>query len=262
MTVTVSVLGSGSRGNSTFIRTDQIRLLIDAGISRKELARRLESIGEDPNGIDAVLVTHEHHDHSSALAGLLKELTVQAFLTSGTIAALQASEYELNSGSNIVPITPGVSFTVGDAKISPFAVPHDAAEPVAFTVTVGNTRISQITDLGCLPDSVVVNLHGSDVLILESNHDLDMLRIGPYPWNLKQRLMGRHGHLSNTAVARFIQEQYDGSARWIVLAHLSARNNHPELARQEAGRAMRSRGFDTQRLVITSQDAPSPPLWL
>src|SRR5215475_3017964 len=104
MTVTVSVLGSGSRGNSTFIRTDQVRLLIDAGICRRELARRLESIGEDPAGIDAVLVTHEHNDHSSALRVLLKELTVQAYLTPGTISALQASEYELMPGSAIVPI--------------------------------------------------------------------------------------------------------------------------------------------------------------
>jgi phosphoribosyl 1,2-cyclic phosphodiesterase len=254
-------LGSGSRGNSTFIRTDQVRLLIDAGINRKDLARRLESIGEDPNGIDAVLVTHEHADHSSALRGLLKELTVQAFLTNGTIAALQANEFELN-GSAIVPITPGVSFTVGDAQITPFPVPHDAAEPVAFTITIGNIKVSQLTDLGCLPDSVADNLRGSNVLILESNHDLDMLRIGPYPWNLKQRLMSRHGHLSNTAVARFIREQYDGTAQWFVLAHLSSRNNHPEIARQEAGRAMRSRGFDSERLVITNQDVPSPPLWL
>jgi phosphoribosyl 1,2-cyclic phosphodiesterase len=261
MTVTVSVLGSGSRGNTTFIRTDQIRLLIDAGISRRELARRLESIGEDPDGVDAVLVTHEHTDHSSALRTLLKELAVRAFLTRGTYVALRAQEYELN-GSAIVPIASGVGFTIGDARIMPFAVPHDAAEPVAFSVTAGNTKITQLTDIGCLPDSVARNLCGSDVLILESNHDLDMLRIGPYPWNLKQRLMSRHGHLSNSAVARFIREQYDGNAQRLVLAHLSTRNNHPELARQEAIRAMRSRGFDCERLVVTNQDVPSSPLWL
>src|SRR5690349_14739611 len=185
MTVTVSVLGSGSRGNSTFIRTDQVRLLIDAGSNRRELARRLESIGEDPDGIDAVLITHEHNDHSSALATLLKELRIQAFLTRGTVAALRADEYEL-MGSSIVPVTPGVPFTIGDAQVMPFLVPHDAAEPVAFSVSVEKIRITQLTDVGCLPDSVADNLRGSDVLILESNHDLDMLRMGPYPWNLKQ----------------------------------------------------------------------------
>jgi phosphoribosyl 1,2-cyclic phosphodiesterase len=262
MTVTVSVLGSGSRGNSTFIRTDQVRLLIDAGICRRELARRLESIGEDPDGIDAVLVTHEHNDHSSALRVLLKELAVQAYLTPGTIAALRAGEYELMPGSALVPITAGVPFTVGDAEIVPFAVPHDATEPVAFTLTAGNVKVTQLTDIGCLPESVAIQLQGSDVLILESNHDLDMLRIGPYPWNLKQRLMSRHGHLSNAAVAQFIREQYDGKAERLLLAHLSARNNHPEIARQEAVRALRRRGFDWERLVVTDQDVPSSPVWL
>src|SRR6266478_279396 len=136
MAITVSVLASGSRGNATFVRTERVRLLIDAGLSRKEIAKRLESIGEDPDGIDAVLVTHEHNDHSSALRILLKELTVQAFLTNGTIAAL-AIENDESSGSAIVPITPGVPFMLGDAEIMPFSVPHDAAEPVAFSVTAG-----------------------------------------------------------------------------------------------------------------------------
>src|SRR5581483_2195971 len=153
-------------------------------------------------------------------------MPIQAFLTAGTIAALQAQQYELD-GSSLSPITAGLPFTIGDAHVTPFAVPHDAAEPVAFTITVGNLKITQLTDVGWLPDSLVTNLLGSDVLILESNHDLDMLRIGPYPWNLKQRLMSRHGHLSNTAVARFIREQYDGVAQKLVLAHLSSRNNHP-----------------------------------
>jgi phosphoribosyl 1,2-cyclic phosphodiesterase len=146
--------------------------------------------------------------------------------------------------------------------VTPFAVPHDAAEPVAFTISVGNIKITQLTDVGCLPDPVAIHLLGTDVLILESNHDLDMLRVGPYPWNLKLRLMSRHGHLSNAAVARFIREQYDGAAQRLVLAHLSSHNNHPEIARQEAARAFRARGFDPERIVVTNQDVPSPALWL
>src|SRR5262249_54405193 len=130
MTITVSVLASGSRGNSTFIRTEQVRLLIDAGISRKEVSRRLECIGEAADGIDAVLITHEHTDHAGAMKMLVKELPVQAFLTWGTIKALHAEEYELN-GSKIVPIPTGVPFMVGDIEVLPFRVPHDAAEPVA-----------------------------------------------------------------------------------------------------------------------------------
>src|SRR3954464_12918463 len=128
MTVTVSVLGSGSRGNSTFIRTDEACILIDAGMSRREVAKRLEAIGENPDRIDAVLVTHEHTDHSAGLRVLVKELPVHAYLTAGTIAALQASEYELG-GSSIHAVTPGVPFFVGDAEVTPFSVPHDATEP-------------------------------------------------------------------------------------------------------------------------------------
>jgi phosphoribosyl 1,2-cyclic phosphodiesterase len=235
--------------------------LIDCGLSRTETAKRLEAIGEDPDGIDAVLITHEHNDHAAGLRILLKELPVQAYLTWGAIGALKAEEYELN-GSTIVPIAPGQPFMIGDALISPIRVPHDAAEPVAFSVTCGGVKITQLTDIGFMPQSVADHLRGSHVLIVESNHDLEMLRVGPYPWNLKQRLMGRYGHLSNTAVGRFIRDQYDGAAEHIVLAHLSSKNNHPELARQETLRALRDRGLSAATLTITSQELPMPPIRL
>jgi phosphoribosyl 1,2-cyclic phosphodiesterase len=261
MAVTVSVLGSGSRGNATFVKTDGVRLLIDAGMSRKEIAKRLEAIGEDPDGIDAVLVTHEHTDHAGGLKTLVRDLPIRVFMTWGTICALGASDYELNAAS-IVPVPPGVPFAISDTEIMPFSVPHDAAEPVAFRLTCGGVTISQVTDIGYLPQHVADRLRGSQVLILESNHDVEMLRVGPYPWSLKQRLMGRYGHLSNTAVARFIREQYDGTAEHVVLAHLSAKNNHPEIARQEAAGALRDRGLSTARLTITSQDEPMHPIRL
>src|SRR5262245_20699628 len=260
MSVTVSVLASGSRGNATFIKTDTVRLVIDAGLSRKELAARLTAINEDPDGVDAVLVTHEHNDHSNGLRSLLKELPIHAYLTCGTMSGLRAEEYELN-GSKIVPITPGCAFVIGDVEVMPFRIPHDALEPVAYSVSCCGLRITQRTDIGHLPDSVAEYLRKSDVLILESNHDLEMLRVGPYPWNLKQRLMGRFGHLSNTAVARFIHEQYDGAASHVLLAHLSERNNHPELARQEALKALRRRGLNTS-LTVTEQHEPSAPIHL
>src|SRR5262249_33818387 len=241
MAITVSVLGSGSRGNTTFIRTERVRLLLDAGLSRTEIAKRLESIGEDPDGIDAVLITHDHADHAGSLKMLLKDLPIEAFLTQGTMAALQVEQFEL-SGSKVIPITPGIPFQIGDAEIFPFRVPHDAMEPVAFSVTCGGIKITQITDIGYVPEHVAERLRASQILILESNHDLEMLRVGPYPWNLKLRLLGRYGHLSNSAVSRFIREQYDGTAEHILLAHLSSKNNHPEIARQEASRALRHRG--------------------
>src|SRR5438093_3857968 len=133
MTVTVSVLASGSRGNTTYIKTGAVRLLIDAGLGRKEIANRLSAIGEDPDGIDAVLVTHEHNDHAAGLKALVKELPIEAYLTWGTIRGLHADEYELN-GSKLVPIMVGMPFYIGDVEITPFRVPHDAIEPVAFSI--------------------------------------------------------------------------------------------------------------------------------
>jgi phosphoribosyl 1,2-cyclic phosphodiesterase len=261
MAIVVSVLGSGSRGNATFIKTERVRLLIDAGMSRKEISRRLEAIGEDPDGIDAVLITHEHSDHAGGLRVLMQDLPVQAFLTCGTMAAMHAEQFELTS-SNLVPIAPGAGFTFGDAEIFPFSVPHDGVEPVAFSITCGGVKITQLTDIGYMPDHVAERLRGSHILIIESNHDLEMLRVGPYPWNLKQRLIGRYGHLSNSAVGRFIREQYDGTAQHLLLAHLSSRNNHPEIAKQEADRALRDRGLANARLTVTSQDEPTAPIRL
>ena len=256
----VSVLGSGSRGNATFIKTDSVRILIDAGLSRKDLAKRLESIGEDPDGIDAVLVTHEHNDHGAGLRTMLKEMRIRAYLTPGTLRGLQPETFELNN-SEVIPITAGVPFTVGDAEIMPFAVPHDANEPTAFSISCQGLRITQLTDVGHMSDTVASHLMGADCLILESNHDLEMLRVGPYPWILKQRLMGRFGHLSNTAVARFIRDQFDGRASHMVLAHLSEKNNHPEIARQEALRALRHRALACN-VTTTRQQDPTTPIRL
>ena len=258
MTVTVSVLGSGSRGNTTFIKTSTTRILIDAGLSRRELGKRLLSIGEDPNAIDVVLITHEHNDHAAGLKTLVKELKVQAFLTTGTMREIRADEFELN-GSTLTAISEGVTFRVGDADITPFGVPHDAAEPVAFSIYSDGVRVTQLTDIGHLPEDVTEHLRDSNVLILESNHDLEMLRVGPYPWSLKQRLMGRFGHLSNTGVAQFIREQFDGTASHLLLAHLSERNNHPAVARQESMKALRDRGYKTA-VTLTSQQYPTAPI--
>jgi len=260
MAVMVSVLGSGSRGNATFIKTDSARILIDAGLSRKDLAKRLESIGEDPDGIDAVLVTHEHNDHGAGLRTMLKELRIRAYLTPGTLRGLHPESFELN-GSEVVLIAAGVPFTVGDAEITPFSVPHDANEPTAFSIACQGLRITQLTDVGHMSETVASCLMGADCLILESNHDLEMLRVGPYPWVLKQRLMGRYGHLSNTAVGKFIREQYDGRASHMVLAHLSEKNNHPEIARQEALLAMRQRGLKCN-VTTTRQQEPTTPIRL
>jgi len=259
--VQLTILGSGSAGNCAYVETGETRVLVDAGFSARQIRKRLASIGRVPENLTGILITHEHSDHAGGLKMLVKDLPVQAFMTPGTLRALKADEYELN-GSQLVPVPAGVPFTVGDIEVTPFSVPHDAAEPVAFTMNCGGAKITQLTDIGYMPDHVAKQLRESDVLILESNHDLEMLRVGPYPWTLKQRLMGRYGHLSNAAVGRYIREQFDGQAQQVVLAHLSSKNNHPAIAKHEAARALRDRGLANTQLMVTSQDEPTAPIRL
>lgn len=259
MSVRICILGSGSKGNATFVGTERTRVLIDAGMSRKELVNRMESIGEDPEKLDAVLVTHEHTDHAGGLRVMVKEMKFEAYMTWGTIGALHADSYELN-GSAIVPIQPNEVFRVGDLDVHAFPVPHDAAEPVAYSVVAEGIRITQVTDIGHFSPAVVRAMRGSTVLVMESNHDLEMLRVGPYPWNLKQRLLSRTGHLSNQAVSQYLSADYDGAAQHLFLAHLSSTNNHPELARLGAVRALEARGLDPAVVQVAAPDGPSPQL--
>lgn len=261
MSIKVSVLGSGSRGNATYVRTEQVRLLIDCGLSRRAVQKRLLLIGEDPERLDNILVTHEHTDHIGGLPSILKNYSLTAYMSLGTFEGGRAERFQ-SSDSAIVPITAGHEFRVGDIEVTPFTVPHDSREPLAFSLKYKGVKVTQLTDSGCIPESVSSALKGSDVLILESNHDLDMLRVGPYPWSLKQRLMGRRGHLSNSAVSSFLRGPYDGSAKHIVLAHLSSQNNHPELARQEARAALKYKGLVDTEVSVAEQSSPSNPIEL
>ena len=261
MSIKVSVLGSGSRGNATFIRTDRVFLLIDCGLGPRTLAKRLRAIGEDPDQIDAVLITHEHTDHVAGLKTMVKKMSLDVYMSCGTIDGSRMDSYDMNR-SAIVPVVPGQSFTIGDVEVDTVAVPHDAEEPTAFSVRYNGIKVTQLTDLGWIPDHVADFMKGSHILILESNHDVDMLRMGSYPWSLKERLVGRNGHLSNATVGRYLAESFDGEAEHLVLAHLSSKNNHPEIARLEACQALSSKGFAGTSVSLASQDMPSPPIEL
>jgi phosphoribosyl 1,2-cyclic phosphodiesterase len=230
-----------------FVATDRTRLLLDAGISRRELARRLAAIGEDIAQLDGVLVTHEHTDHTCGIATLAKfsEWHLPVYVTKGTAACMEWGER-----TPVMEVfQAGCGFTIGDFDISSFTVPHDAIDPVGYTVSSQGVKVSFATDLGYIPDSLRVHFRGSDVLILESNHDLEMLRVGPYPWSVKQRVMSRRGHLSNEVVADFIRKDLDSRVSTLILGHVSEHNNHTELVRQQALRAL---GGDTlfPRLVV------------
>lgn len=245
-------MASSSSGNSAFVATGRTRLLIDAGLSRRELARRLALIGEDIHALNAILVTHEHSDHVSGLAAIVRtSAALPVYLTYGTARFIDWGECE----PVLEAFQAGCSFSIGDFDISSFTVPHDAADPVGYTLSSQGIKIAIATDLGYIPASLRVHLRGCDLLVLESNHDLEMLRVGPYPWPVKQRVMSRRGHLSNEVAADFIANDLDTRVSTLVLGHISEHNNHPELVRNSGQKALHGRLFP--RLVVAEPGVQS-----
>src|ERR1700752_5218339 len=264
MCVTVSMLASGSKGNGAFVASSRTKILVDAGISCRETFKRMKSLGEDPHTLSAILITHEHSDHVYGLATLAKKLRIPVFMTGAThqawARAMRNEKGERPKLEKFEPFESGHRFQVGDIEVRPFTIPHDAADPVGFTFRAEGIKVGVATDLGYLPVSVRDHLRGCDVLVIESNHDLEMFRGGPYPWSVKQRVMSRVGHLSNLALADFLTNDYDNSATFVVLAHLSEQNNHPEIARREAEKALSARGglFNNRLLLAAQTEALAP----
>lgn len=312
--VKMTVLASGSRGNSTVVSSSRTRILVDVGVSCREVFKRMAAAGEDPRTVDAILITHEHQDHVQGLAVTARKLGIPVYFTKPThrawmrwmtpqkrmtyadwLAARQEAakaaaapmnpevedreafdeEREILASNCADPepetqpekdpyalpgveyFSPGEGFCVGDIAVTPFTIPHDAADPVGFVFEAEGVRIGLATDLGYMPPNAKRHLKKCDVLMLESNHDLDMLRDGPYPWSVKQRVMSRVGHLSNLAAAEFLEGEYDGGAAYVVLAHLSENNNLPELARVAAERALGDRiSLLANKLLLATQDRP------
>src|ERR1700733_11995703 len=273
----MTVLASGSKGNSTLVASSRTRILVDAGLSCRELMKRMQMANGDPAAIDALLITHEHQDHVQGVAVLARKLGVPVYFTQATHrawmrwmmpqkrityaawlaqrqqdlaqqqaadapraqAAPESSQEEIRTEDpcrlpGVEYFAAGTGFLIGDIAITPFTIPHDAADPVGFVFEADGVRMAIATDLGYMPPNVKMAIRNCDVLMLESNHDLEMLRDGPYPWSVKQRVMSRVGHLSNEAASEFLEKNYDGNASYVVLAHLSECNNLPELARVTA----------------------------
>lgn len=258
----ICVLASGSSGNSTLISTAHTRLLVDAGLSGREIARRLAEAGEQLDHIDAVLVSHEHSDHVSGLHVIARKLDIcrkregrpplPVYMTRLAAPALAWEKHQ----PTVETFQAGTRLTIGDIEIDTFTVPHDAADPIGFCFHAEGIKIGLVTDLGYIPESIKFHLRGTQLLVLESNHDLEMLKVGPYPWSVKQRVMGRKGHLSNDSVAEFIAADLDAATATLVLAHLSEHNNHPEIARLTAAQALLARGLTT-RLAIAGRAQPT-----
>ena len=340
--VRFTVLASGSKGNATVVTGGRTRILVDAGLSCRELFRRMRAVGEEPETLDAILITHEHSDHVGGLAVTARKLGIPVYFTEGTHrawmrwltprkqmtytqwlercreqAAARQAEAEagaendaddpeadpeatfaaentaenaksaVEAAKNAPDATEtappeeapapakdpawlpaveffraGEPFAVGDLDVSPFTIPHDATDPCGFVFKAEGVRMAFATDLGYVPPNVKAQLQGLDLLLLESNHDLDMLRDGPYPWSVKQRVLSRVGHLSNDAASSFLEQDYDGHAAYVILAHLSESNNLPELARLAAERALAGRAsLLANRLLVAAQREPSSPIY-
>lgn len=305
--VRFTVLASGSKGNATVVTGGQTRILVDAGLSCRELFRRMKLAGEDPAALDAIIVTHEHSDHVNGLAVTARKLGIPVYFTEGTHRAWmrwltprrqmtyaqwlelrqkqmagrqaetqaeegepdeeetveQAATEEVDPKKNptwlpaVEYFASGEAFRIGDIAVSPFTIPHDAADPVGFVFEAEGVRMAVATDLGYMPPNVKAQLKGLHLLMLESNHDLEMLRDGPYPWSVKQRVLSRVGHLSNDAASGFLEQEYDGQAAYVILGHLSESNNLPELARVAAERALANHAsLLGNRLLLADQHEP------
>jgi phosphoribosyl 1,2-cyclic phosphodiesterase len=329
--VRFTVLASGSKGNSTVVSAGRTRILVDAGLSCRELFRRMKLADEDPQTLDAIVITHEHQDHVNGVAVMARKLGIPVYFTEATHRAWmrwlsprrqmtyaqwlemrhkQAAERQaetesvekadsaddpeedlvegsdLSSAANLpeavsesasddasdrpasakddpawLPAVEyfrsGEPFSIGDIDVQPFTIPHDAADPVGFVFASEGVRLGFATDLGYVAPNVREQLRNLDLLLIESNHDLEMLRDGPYPWSVKQRVLSRVGHLSNDAASRFLAEDYDGQAAYIILGHLSENNNLPELARVAAERALTGRAsLLANRLLLAEQHRP------
>jgi len=256
------VLASGSSGNSSFLATSKTRVLIDAGLSVRELTRRLAEIGESPDDLDAVLITHEHTDHVAGLARLVRARArkkgakpLQVFVSKLTAPQLDwaGPNGERLEAIPLETFQAGSGWITGNVAVESFTIPHDAVDPVGFCLRAEGIKIGIATDLGYMPDSIRVHLRRVQILLLESNHDLDMLRVGPYPWSVKQRVLSRNGHLSNMSTCDFLQTDLDGGVQELILGHLSEQNNHPEIVRMGAAQSLEKRGIQP-KLVIAQQN--------
>ena len=224
-------IASGSSGNCIYIGSDATHLLVDTGISGKRVEQGLKELAISPKDLDGILITHEHADHISGLGVLTRKYEIPVYATEGTIRAmLEGGSLGKVEESLFRPVREDVKFTLKDLIINPMHISHDAAQPVGYRISYGNKRVGICTDLGVYNDYTVECLKGMDAILLEANHDVNMLQVGPYPYYLKQRILGERGHLSNENSGRLLCRILHDKLKTILLGHLSKENNLPELA--------------------------------
>ena len=267
-----TVLGSGSTGNAVLICAGQTSVLVDAGLSAKETVRRLALVGCDAAQLDGVIITHEHGDHAGGLRVLLKSLACPVYISGETRAAYIGERGAYGNDEprkradalhdRAVEISSSHDFRIGEIDFHPFTIPHDAVDNFGFTATHDGVKIATLWDFGCVTTLIEERLRGCAAIVIESNHGRDMLKAcSVYPWELKQRILSRTGHLSNEDVAVWLRDTYDGGAEHIVLAHLSQRANNPHVAKLTAELALQERGElfqTTTKITLSHHKDPTP----
>lgn len=253
-------IASGSSGNCVYVGEDNTHILIDAGISGKRIEEGLARMGLSGSNLDAVFVTHEHSDHIQGLGILARKYQVPIFATKETLEAVIKSKNIGRIDESLLNfIKPDKSVKIGNIKMNPFSISHDASNPVCYTIECGEHKVGIATDLGMYDTYILNKLAGSEVLYIEANHDVNMLMVGKYPYSLKQRILGNRGHLSNDSTAKLICELQHEGLKQILLAHLSKENNYAELAyetvRVEVEQNWRSKIFP--RIMVANRDIPS-----
>src|SRR5262245_47524135 len=258
--VSLTILGSGSNGNCAYLETDQTRLLIDAGLSGRQIRQRLLAIGRAPEGVAGILITHEHSDHIQGLTTIASKLDIPIYcnrLTKEAIELQTGVRFEFHIFST------GSTFEVGDVQVETFSVPHDAYDPVGFLLRTEAGNIGFLTDLGYATKLAIERVRAANVLLLETNHDVKLLQDDTRrPWSVKQRILSRHGHLSNEAAAGLAEQIVSADLRRLYLAHLSSDCNRPELAQRAVGQTLEKLGATHVHLEATIQDVPCPTLQL
>lgn len=257
-----TILGSGSGGNCAYLETDTTRILVDAGFSGRQIEERLASIGRDPSQIQAILVTHEHGDHVQGLRVLAHRYRIPVYANRLTREAVLESFSQENGKNRACGFSwkifePGQPFVAGDFDIEPFTLPHDASDPVGFLVRHAGRCVVFLTDLGHTTQLVLEKARQADVLVIETNHDLKLLQNDPHrPWSVKQRIGGRHGHLSNEAAATVLQDVMSDRLRHVYLSHLSQDCNRPDLAEATVRKKLTEMGATHVKVTVTSQTTP------
>ena len=246
-------LYSGSSGNCLFIQTSNTKILIDAGESSKKISNALSSINIDPNNIDAILITHEHSDHVKGLGTFSKKYDIPVYANSKTWDAMSEQSSKI-SDKNIKKFTIEENFEIGDLKIHPFKIPHDAANPCGFNIFYNNQKLSIATDIGHMTASIARKLEDSSFILLESNYDPQILKCSAYPYTLKQRIAGPNGHLPNIDAGKTISYLMNSGLKEVMLGHLSKENNFPELAYQTVVNELISANKDSSKIKISIAD--------